>query len=57
MVNVARCAEHLSVSEATVYRWARDAADPMPSHKIHGRLLFKLSEVDAWLDGHDGDLD
>lgn len=41
----AEAANYLRVSERTLYRWRR--AGLVPSHKVLGRVLFVLDELDA----------
>lgn len=44
----AEAADHLRVSERTLYRWRR--AGTIPSHKVMGRVLFDLDELDQLVD-------
>jgi excisionase family DNA binding protein len=44
--------ELLGFAPATIVDWAE--AEKIPSFKIGGRLRFRLSEVDAWLEGRRG---
>ena len=45
-------ATYLGVSRATIFRFLSDPDDPIPAHKPGGKLLFKLSAVDAWMARH-----
>jgi excisionase family DNA binding protein len=45
-------ADYLGFSPATVVDWAE--ARKIPSFKIGGRLRFRLTEVEAWLETHRG---
>lgn len=55
-VDAATVARHLGYDlrpgqkPQVVYDLARRRDGALPSHKIGGRLLFKLSEVDAWVE-------
>jgi predicted DNA-binding transcriptional regulator AlpA len=50
-------ADYLGVAVTTLYRWRRD--DIGPKGKRHGqrRLKYKISDLDAWLDGEHEDAD
>lgn len=41
----------LGVQRKTIYQWSHRGEGP-PKYKVGGRLRFKLSEVEAWLDRH-----
>jgi excisionase family DNA binding protein len=45
-------ATYLAVSRATIFRFLSDPDDPIPAHKPGGKLLVKLSAVDAWMARH-----
>lgn len=44
-------ADYLGVSVTTLYRWRRDGIGP--ASKRHGlrRYAYKITELDAWLNG------
>jgi excisionase family DNA binding protein len=42
--------EVLGFSASTIVDWAE--ADKIPSFKVGGRLRFRLSEVEGWLEEH-----
>jgi excisionase family DNA binding protein len=48
LLTARQVAELLGFSAATVVDWAE--ADKIPSFKVGGRLRFRLSEVEAWLE-------
>lgn len=47
LMTVHEVATYLSLSEATVYRWAK--AQKIPAMKIRQVWRFKKSEIDAWI--------
>jgi len=46
----------LHISERSVYEYINRAANPLPYFKIPGgrELLFRLEEVERWVEGKDG---
>lgn len=42
-------AEELGVTTRTISRWRWERKGP-PAHKVAGRILFKRTDVEAWLD-------
>ena len=42
-------AKHLGVSKDTVHRWIRQRK--MPAHKVGHIWRFRVSQVDAWVQG------
>jgi len=48
-VGIEEVIEHTGLSRATIYRLLRDP-DALPSKKIRGRRVFRLSEVDSHLE-------
>jgi excisionase family DNA binding protein len=49
-VGVARAAEHLGCKPQRIYDLVHQQA--IPFHKDGSRLLFRLTELDAWLGKH-----
>ena len=41
-------------SESTLYKWVTDPGSTFPVKRVNGRLSFKRSDVEAWLDGNAG---
>lgn len=48
LLNARELAELLGFSAATIVDWAE--AGKLPAFKIGGRLRFRLSEVEAWVE-------
>ena len=48
LLTASEVAELLGFSPATIVDWAE--ADKIPSYKLGGRLRFRSSEVEAWLE-------
>jgi excisionase family DNA binding protein len=44
-------AAHLGISTRTIRNWVY-ADPPLPAYQPGGKLLFKLTEVDNWLEQH-----
>lgn len=51
LLTPAQLAEHLGVSVATIYQWRYRSEGP-PGFKVGGRVRYRRSDVDAWLDEH-----
>jgi excisionase family DNA binding protein len=49
LLTAAAVAERIAFSPATVVDWAE--AGKLPGFRIGGRLRFRWSEVEAWLEG------
>jgi excisionase family DNA binding protein len=48
LLTARQVASHLGFSPSTIVDWAE--AGTVPAFKIGGRLRFRLSEVEAWLE-------
>ena len=46
-VNLEDVAEHLSLSQDTVWTWIKEGK--LPAYKAGKRYKFKISEVDEWV--------
>lgn len=52
-LDLKRLAARLSVSPRTIRAWAADPASPLPCYRVgRGKLLFRLTDVDRFLDRH-----
>ena len=49
LLTARQVAELLGFSSATIVDWAE--AGKVPAFKVGGRLRFRVSEVEAWLEG------
>jgi excisionase family DNA binding protein len=51
-MDVKECAEYLRIKPSTIYKWIstskRNASNTIPFIKIHGRVLFRTTEVLQW---------
>jgi excisionase family DNA binding protein len=48
-MGIAELVEHSSLSDKTIRRYIAAREDPLPSHRVGGRVLVKRSEFDAWV--------
>ena len=48
LLNAREVGAYLGFKPATIVDWAE--ADKLPTFKVGGRLRFRLSEVEAWLE-------
>ena len=48
--DLATLAMRLSLSKRTIRNYIRDPADPLPAYRVGGKLLFKWSKVEQWLE-------
>lgn len=48
LLTARQVATYLGFKPATIVDWAE--RDEMPAFKVGGRLRFRLSEIDAWLE-------
>ncbi|NME31876.1 helix-turn-helix domain-containing protein [Ligilactobacillus ruminis] len=48
-INLEEIARHLSVSKNTIRLWIKK--ETIPCHKVGRQYKFRLSEVDAWVEG------
>jgi excisionase family DNA binding protein len=51
-VGVDEVAAHLGVAKDSVYRWAESRG--LPARRVGRLLRFRLSDVDAWVEGGGG---
>lgn len=49
MIDIKTVTEILSVSKRTIFYLINDPVNPLPSHKIGGKRLFKLSEINKYI--------
>ena len=49
-LTLSKVAARLNLSTRTIRTRVGDSSDPLPAYRIGGRLLFRWSEVEAWLD-------
>lgn len=52
LLGIGDVAREFGVNRDTIYRRVRDKSDPLPCFKVFGRLRFRRSEVEAWLERH-----
>ncbi len=45
-----RLSKLLSISPRTLRGWARNPVRPIPHYRVGGKLLFRWSEVERWLE-------
>lgn len=44
--------KRLSTSGRTIRAWIHDPVHPLPAYRVGGKLLFRWSEVQAWVRQH-----
>jgi excisionase family DNA binding protein len=44
--------KYASVSERTVRDWTQLPVNPLPAVRVRGKLLFRRSTFDQWLESH-----
>lgn len=49
LVDVKELCANINASVDTIYKWVGRTNDKIPHHRIGAKLLFRLSEVHAWL--------
>jgi excisionase family DNA binding protein len=49
-LNMKEAAEFLSISKATLYKYTSETT--IPHYKMGSRTLFKVSELEEWLEDH-----
>jgi predicted DNA-binding transcriptional regulator AlpA len=42
-------ADYSKIAPSTLRAYLRDPEHPLPAYQLGGRLLFRVSEVDAWI--------
>ena len=47
-LKVKQLSEKISVHRSTIYRWMKNYT--IPFYKIGGRILFKESEIEEWME-------
>ena len=45
-INIHEASEFLGVKEMTIYGWRHEGR--IPNYKIHGKLMFRLSELNKF---------
>lgn len=50
ILDVEILAKILGVCKMTIYRYLK-MEDPLPGHKVRGKILFFKEEVEAWIKG------
>jgi len=49
-MTVAEVADHIRCAEKSIRRWMAERG--LPHYRIGGKLLFRTTEVDAWVRRH-----
>ena len=52
MIDLRQVSSRLNTSRRTLRTWVIDARHSMPAYRIGGKLLFRWSEVEAWIERH-----
>ena len=48
-INLGELARRTSLSKRTLRSWVRASECPLPCFKVKGRLLFRWTEVEKWM--------
>ena len=48
LINAKEVCEMYAFPQSTVYQWASTGC--MPSYKVNGRVMFKVEDIESWLD-------
>jgi excisionase family DNA binding protein len=51
-VDLGQLSKLLCLSKRTLRSWVHDPTNPLPAFKIGGKLIFKWSDVERWIEGH-----
>lgn len=51
LLSLRETAEYLGVTEHTIYQWRYQGTGPT-GLKVGGRVRYRLSEIEAWLDAN-----
>jgi len=49
-INLRILSKRLGVAKRTLRNWIHDPISPLPAYKVKGLLLFKLADVEQWLE-------
>lgn len=50
-------AEYIGVGVTTLYRWRRDAYGPTSTQHGRRRYRYRITDLDAWMNGNTADSD
>ena len=45
-------ADYSGIAPSTLRAYLNDPAHPLPAYQLGGRLLFRVSEFDRWIEAH-----
>ena len=52
LVNNSNAADYIGVAAATLSYWRTTGAQKIPFIKVGGRVMYRISDLDKWLDEH-----
>jgi DNA-binding transcriptional MerR regulator len=52
LANNSQAAECLGIAAATLQYWRTTGAQKIPFIKVGGRVMYRISDLDKWLDDH-----
>ena len=52
MLNTEKAARHLGIAAATLQYWRSTASQKISFIKVGGRVMYRISDLDKWLDDH-----
>jgi hypothetical protein len=50
LVNTSSAANYISIAAATLQYWRTTGAQKIPFIKVGGRVLYRISDLDQWLE-------
>jgi len=52
LANNSTAAGHIGIAAATLQYWRTTGAQKIPFIKVGGRVMYRISDLDKWLDDH-----
>jgi DNA-binding transcriptional MerR regulator len=50
LANNSAAAEHIGIAAATLQYWRTTGSQKIPFIKVGGRVMYRISDLDKWLD-------
>lgn len=51
-LKIAEAAKYLRISERKLWEYTRSDPPEIPFYRIEGKLFFKVSDLDEWVESH-----
>jgi hypothetical protein len=52
LANNSAAANHIGIAAATLQYWRTTGSQKIPFIKVGGRVMYRISDLDKWLDDH-----